>query len=141
MDDTKYYYCTVCGNVIVKVHDSGVMPMCCMREMEEMVPGSTDGKIESHVPVCEKHGKRVEVCVGSNPHPMERDHYIEWIEIVTDRGTQRRYLNPGDEPVAHFRMCDKEKLLGCYAYCNKHKLFRSECEESDDEEYDRYMDD
>ena len=35
---TKFYKCAHCGNVIVKVVDSGVPVVCCGKKMEELVP-------------------------------------------------------------------------------------------------------
>lgn len=48
---TKFYLCPVCGNVLVKIEDSGVTPHCCGREMVELEPGTTDASLEKHVPV------------------------------------------------------------------------------------------
>lgn len=142
MSDKKYYYCTVCGNIMDVVHDSGNVPMCCMRDMELLVAGVTDGKVEYHVPICKIHSNKVEIRVGKEPHPMEKHHYIEWIEIVTTSDIQRKYLNPGDEPQAHFRICKGEELLHVYAYCNLHKLWKcilaEDCEDDCCKEYDRY---
>lgn len=123
MSDIKYYYCTVCGNIIEIVHNTGNTPMCCMRDMEELVPGVTDGNTEYHVPVCKVRRNKIDVCIGQEPHPMEKSHYIEWIEIETTKGIHRRNLYPGEEPVAHFHLCDNEELVNVYAYCNKHKLW------------------
>lgn len=142
MSEIKYYYCTICGNVIEKVHDSKNTPMCCMRDMEELVACSTDGKTEFHVPVYKIHRDKLVVCIGKEPHPMEKDHYIEWIEVETNKGIMRRYLKPGDNPTAHFHLCDKEEVLKIYAYCNKHKLwscaFEKEHQYDCCDEYDRY---
>lgn len=138
MNGTKFYYCTVCGNIIEKVHDSGLIPTCCMREMEELEAGAVEASTEHHIPMCEKNGKKVDICVGQKPHPMEKDHYIEWIEVVTDKGVYRRHLSPGDEAKAHFHLLGNENILCVYAYCNKHKLWQGKCEET---EYNRYTDD
>lgn len=129
MNETTYYYCTVCGNVIKKIHDSGVTPMCCMREMEELEAGVTDGKTEWHVPVFVKHSNKVDVSVGKNPHPMEKNHYIEWIELVTNKGVQWKYLSPKDKPAASFFIDTDEKILEVNTYCNLHKFFRCKYEE------------
>jgi len=123
MSDVKYFYCMVCGNVIEIVHDSGNIPMCCMREMQELEPGTTDGNTDYHVPVYIIRKNKIDVCIGSEPHPMTKDHYIEWVEIVTTKGCHRRFFHPGDEPIAHFRLRDNEELLHIYAYCNIHKLW------------------
>lgn len=125
MSEKKYYVCEVCGNIVEKVHDSGNELMCCMRTMQELKPGETDGKHEFHVPVCNLKKKVLEVRVGEKPHPMEKAHYIKWIEVRTDKGLMRKYLNPDDEPVAYFHLCDDENVCGVYAYCNLHKLWKA----------------
>lgn len=123
----KYYYCEICGNIIDKVEDSGNKVVCCSKNMAELEAGTTDGKVEYHVPVCNVDGNKVEVKIGEHPHPMEDDHYIQWVEIATNKGSARKYLNPGDNPIVHFFLCDGEKICGVYAYCNKHKLWKATC--------------
>lgn len=127
MSKTRFYYCSVCGNIIEKVHDSGNELVCCARTMMELEPGTTDGKLEWHVPVCNLKGNLLEIKIGQNPHPMESDHFIQWVEIATNKGVARKYLEPGDEPVVHFTLCDGEKVCSIYAYCNKHKLWKATC--------------
>ena len=45
---------------------------------------------------------RLSVPVGSVEHPMAPEHYIEWIELITDTQVMRKYLKPGEKPVAVF---------------------------------------
>lgn len=99
--------------------------ICCGEEMTELKANTTDGASEKHVPVISLNGDKVTVCVGSAPHPMEAEHYIQWIEIETDKGVQRKYLKPGEEPKAAFSLSN-EKLLAVYEYCNKHGLWKAE---------------
>ena len=145
MSKVKFYYCTVCGNIIEMVHDSGNNPICCMRDMEEIEPGVTDGNLEYHVPTYTRHGHKIKVQIGKEPHPMEDMHYIEWIELETTKGISRRYLKSGDKPTVRFRLCKDEEPLNIYAYCNKHKLWKctytpDDMEHQDEcsREYDRY---
>ena len=49
--EQKFYRCSVCGNIIAKVKDTGVPVMCCGKKMEEIIPGTSDGAAEKHVPV------------------------------------------------------------------------------------------
>ena len=127
MSKTKFYYCSVCGNIIEKVHDSGNDLECCGRTMMELEAGTSDGKVEYHVPICSVDGNLVKVKIGAEPHPMTNDHFIQWVEITTDKGVARKYLEPSDTPEVHFTLCDGEKVCSIYAYCNKHKLFKATC--------------
>ena len=98
---TKFFLCTTCGNVVVKVVDSGVVPVCCGDEMQELVPASTDGALERHVPVVEcRDDCTIVVKVGSLPHPMAEEHHIAFIFVETANGGQIQYLKPMETPQA-----------------------------------------
>ncbi|MCK4544101.1 desulfoferrodoxin, partial [candidate division WOR-3 bacterium] len=58
----------------------------------------------------------------SVPHPMEEQHYIEWIEIIVDGKAYREFLKPGDAPVAFFPIKGQE--ITVREYCNIHKLWK-----------------
>ena len=49
--EQKFYICAHCGNIIAKVHDSGVPVMCCGQKMTEIIPSTTDASHEKHIPV------------------------------------------------------------------------------------------
>lgn len=124
---TKFFLCTTCGNVVVKLVDSGVIPLCCGTEMMELSQGTEDGAREKHLPVVECVDKGVcKVKVGSEPHPMTEDHHIAFIYLETADGGQIKYLKPGENPVAVFFGCCG-KVRAVYAYCNVHGLWRVDC--------------
>ena len=123
--EMEFFKCSMCGNIIAFVKDSGVPIKCCGQEMEKIVPGTTDAAQEKHVPVVEKSGDKVIVKVGDVAHPMEDDHYIEWIALETTSGNQRKPLKPGEEPQVCFRICDGDEVIKAYAYCNLHSLWSS----------------
>ena len=54
---------------------------------EEIIPNTTDGAYEKHVPVFKQSGNRVDVQIGSVIHPMLDVHYIEWIALETKMNT------------------------------------------------------
>ena len=124
--EVKYYVCSHCGNIIEMVKDEGVPIMCCGTVMKGLRPGMTDASAEKHVPVCTVQGEHVHVSVGAAPHPMEKEHYIEWITLVTDQGIYRKKLAPGEDPAADFYLAGGEKVKETYAYCNLHALWISE---------------
>ncbi len=93
--------------------------------LKEIVSRSTDASSEKHVPQIKVDGNLVTVIVGSVAHPMADDHYIEFIEIETEKGIQRKYLKPGDEPKAVFKLYNDE-LVRAYAYCNLHGMWDNE---------------
>ena len=121
----KFYRCKRCGNIIAFCHASGAPVTCCGEVMQELVPGTTDASVEKHVPVISVDGDSVTVTVGSVEHPMEQDHYIEWIALETKHGNQRVKLVPGAAPKAEFALVKGDEHIAAYAYCNKHGLWRS----------------
>lgn len=124
--EQRFFICEHCGNIIAMVKDKGVPVMCCGQKMTELIPNTTDGAAEKHVPVFEERGGKVFVTVGEAEHPMLEKHYIEWISIQTKFGNQRKVLNPGEEPKACFALCEGDEVEAVYAYCNLHGLWKAE---------------
>ena len=119
----KFYECKKCGNIIIMLEDSGVIPVCCGSTMNELKPQIKDGPAEKHVPVVEcKDSERI-VTIGEVLHPMEAEHYIKWILLETNKGKYVRCLRPGDEPKACFKLCDDEMFVAAYEFCNIHSLW------------------
>ena len=125
MKNTKFYICPHCGNIVEMVHDTGVKPFCCGQKMNELIPNTVEASGEKHIPAVILGEELVEVNVGSVDHPMVDVHWIEWVQLVTDQGSQRKYLNPGQAPKVTFRL-NGEKPLAVYAYCNLHGLWKTE---------------
>ena len=125
MTNKKFYICRTCGNQIATVHNSGVPPFCCGKKMEELVPNTVEASGEKHIPAVSVGDGIVNVNVGSVDHPMVDVHWIEWVQLVTDRGSYRKQLNPGEAPNVKFLLGD-EKPLAVYAYCNLHGLWKTE---------------
>ncbi len=123
--EMKFYRCRHCGQIIAIVKKTGVPVICCGEPMQEIIPSSTDASVEKHVPVVEADGTTVRVTVGSAPHPMLPEHYIEWVSLKTKAGNQRKALNPGDEPKVCFSICEGDEVEAVYAYCNLHSLLKA----------------
>ena len=122
--EQKFYRCAHCGNIIAKVKDTGVPVMCCGAKMEEMIPGTSDGAAEKHVPQYTVEGNLVTVKVGEVEHPMLDNHYIEWVSIQTKSGNQRKQLVPGQNPEVCFSICAGDEVEAVYEYCNLHGLWK-----------------
>ena len=121
----KFYKCEICGKIVAMVKETPVDTMCCGQAMRELVPGTTDGAAEKHVPVYTLEGNTVKVKVGSVEHPMTDTHHIEWIAIETENGNQRKELKPGDKPEATFALVPRDKVKSVYEYCNLHGLWKT----------------
>lgn len=119
----KFFKCRHCGKIIAIVNERNVPTICCGEPMSEMVPNTSDGAVEKHVPVYEVKDNVVTVTVGEVKHPMMENHYIEWIAIETNFGNQRKILKPGEEPVVKFALLEGEKVIRVVEHCNLHGLY------------------
>lgn len=119
----QVYKCNVCGNIVEMVHSGAGELVCCGQLMELKQAKSEEEGTEKHKPVIEKTDIGVIVRVGSVAHPMEAEHYIEWIEIITEHRVYRKHLDPGQEPMAEF--CLEAQNLTARAYCNVHGLWKN----------------
>lgn len=123
--EMNFYKCEICGNIILKLHDSGINPQCCSRTMSKVVSGDSDGAPEKHVPVCKIDGDLIEIQVGAEDHPMESDHHIEWILLKTNLGFHTKFLAVNHSPKACFKLVHGEKAEFIYCYCNLHGIYKS----------------
>ena len=119
----QVYKCNVCGNIVEMLHTGVGKLVCCGQPMELQKEKIEDVGREKHVPVIEKTESGVKVKVGSLPHPMEEKHYIEWIEVIADGKSCRKFLKPGDKPEAEFMI--KADSIEAREYCNLHGLWKS----------------
>jgi len=115
----QVYKCDICGNIVEVIHVGKGQLVCCGQPMTLMeLKVTEEGGYEKHLPVIEKDGNKYTVTVGSVEHPMLEAHWIEWIALDTESGVLRKYLNPGEKPVAVFKT--KENVLQVREYCNLH---------------------
>lgn len=121
--EVAFFRCGVCGNMVGMIKNGGGQLVCCGKPMTRLEPNTTDAAAEKHVPVAVRKDGKIHVDVGSVAHPMTEQHFIEWIAVVADEGTERISLSPADEPKAVF--CDR-KNAEVYAYCNLHGLWKSD---------------
>jgi superoxide reductase len=120
----EIYKCNVCGN-IVEVLNAGVGELvCCGQPMELQKEKTEDASTEKHVPYMEKTSTGILVKVGQNQdHPMVEEHYIQWIQIIANGISYRRFLKPGEKPQAEFNI--KADKIEAREYCNIHGLWKS----------------
>jgi superoxide reductase len=119
------YKCGKCGNIVQVLHGENPPVMCCGQPMDRLVENTVDAAKEKHVPVIEKIEGGYAVKVGSVPHPMGNDHWIEWIELASEDNTfvQRQMLTPTSAPRAEFKT-DAAKVVA-REYCNLHGLWKA----------------
>ena len=118
----QIYKCSICGNIVEVLYAGGGTLVCCGKPMEVLVEKTQDQGMEKHVPVIEKTEDGVKVKVGSVEHPMEENHYIQWIELIADGVSFIKFLKPGDKPEAEFKV--KAENLEAREHCNLHGLWK-----------------
>jgi superoxide reductase len=127
------YKCNICGNV-VQVFEAGAGELiCCGEEMELLSTQYEENEIgEKHVPVIDTvhEGCETGVCteatyVSLNKHPMTKEHYIQFIEVMNQEKNEIRikFFKPEETPVYNITgFCEKPFAL---ELCNVHGLWRS----------------
>ena len=122
----QVYQCKKCGNIVEVLRGGGPVIVCCGEPMTLLAEKTADAAKEKHVPMIEKVKGGFKVTVGSVPHPMEKDHYIEWIELKCGKVVCKAYLQPGDKPEAVFCCCCPDDCGPATAreHCNKHGLWK-----------------
>lgn len=128
MERHEIYKCSGCGVVVEVLEGGDCKPCCGDSDMVLQEPQTADRSKEKHVPFIEKIDGGYRVKVGENAaHPMEEDHYIQWIELQCGGMVSKVYLKPGDAPEAVFCVgackdtCDQPTAR---EHCNKHGLWK-----------------
>jgi superoxide reductase len=119
----QVYKCEMCGNIVEVIHGGQGELVCCGKPMAVLEEKTADATTEKHVPVVEAGGGGVTVKVGSVPHPMEKEHYIEWVQIMSGDNAYRIFLKPGGAPEGTFQVLKGD--IAAREYCNVHGLWRS----------------
>jgi len=125
-ENNEVYRCRVCDNVIEVLKRGEGELVCCKAPMELLKPKTEGTGQEKHVPVSEETEVGFKVMVGEIPHPMEENHFIEWIEIIADDRIHLQNLKPEETPQAEFFLDPKSvEQITVRSYCNVHGLWKS----------------
>ena len=119
----EVYKCEICGNIVEVLQEGEGQLVCCGQPMTPLKPKIEDQGKEKHVPVINESPGHLTIKVGSISHPMEDNHYIKWIEVITDEGVEKKFLKPGQPPEAPFEI--KGKIVEVRDYCNIHGLWHT----------------
>ncbi len=96
---------------------------CCGEPMSLLEEQTADSSLEKHVPTIERVEGGYLVKVGSVPHPMLENHYVEWIELSAGGRSCRSFLAPGQAPEAFFPGPEVQDAVA-REYCNIHSLWK-----------------
>ncbi len=121
----EIYKCSVCGQMVEVLEGTNANLVCCGKEMINQKAKSEDSSVEKHVPFVEEIEGGVLVKVGENQdHPMTDEHYIQFIEVITQNEIYRENLKPGDKPQAEFPVA-KADIIEVREFCNLHGLWKN----------------
>lgn len=121
------YYCKHCKRICYTYPKDSTL-VCCGDPMTLLQPKTKDAGNEKHLPVVTKiENNQILVEVGSIPHPMLEDHWIQWVFVEQGDHYQIKTFNPGEEPKATFVVKPNEKVK-VYEFCNLHGLWMTEVE-------------
>lgn len=118
----QIFRCNICGNIVEILNPGEGRLICCGQPMELLLARHTDVGPEKHIPIIEETDEGLKVRVGARDHPMDENHYIQWIELIIDDKVLRKTLKPGDKPEVIFAEKPTEKII-TRAYCNIHGLW------------------
>jgi superoxide reductase len=117
------YRCMKCGNIVESLWNGQPPIFCCGEEMKELAANTTDAAKEKHVPVIERNGNKVTVKVGSIPHPMTKEHYIVFVELLAGDKVLRHDFKEGDALAEATFLVEENVPLQAREYCNLHSLW------------------
>ncbi|MFA6537413.1 MAG: desulfoferrodoxin [Patescibacteria group bacterium] len=123
-EKNEIYKCSTCGNIVEINHVGGGTLVCCGQDMNKQEPNTVEASTEKHLPIVEIIADKIIVKVGSIAHPMEETHFIEWVELIDEKNSCKKFLSPGMEPTVEF--CKSEEIKKVRAYCNLHGLWETE---------------
>ena len=120
MKKTAIYKCDKCGAVVETLWNSAQTLSCCGEEMKELVPNSVEASKEKHIPVVERQGCKVTVKVGSVAHPMTKEHYILFVELIAGDTVLRHDFKEGDAVAEAVFYVEENIPVVAREYCNLH---------------------
>ena len=119
----QIYRCSHCGNTVEIMGEGEGVLICCGAKMKLLTEQTADATMEKHVPIIQRESSGIRVKVGSVPHPMTPDHFIECIDLEVDGTLCRKWLTPKDPPEAFF------PVIGIHIVarelCNVHGLWKN----------------
>lgn len=112
MKKMHFYVCPVCGNMITAMTNTGIS--CCGKKLQPLQPHKADENQNLNVARIEN-----DFYITAN-HPMEREHYIPFVALLTSDTLMLRKLYPEWELQVRIPIFSHGRLLW---YCNRHGLF------------------
>ncbi len=125
----KIFKCNECGSIVEVLVNGDVESKACDASITVLEPQVEGDKAPKHVPVVSINGNNVTITVGEVQHPMDDDHFIQFVELTVGNEKFVKHFKPGDVPEATFTV--DEDLLAenepiAIEYCNLHGLWANQ---------------
>lgn len=124
----ELYRCNVCHNLVEVLNGGKGELVCCGQPMELVKENvSEDEKLnDKHLPVLEKTIDGVKIRVGAKMHPMNEEHHIDFIQVISndEKYVKTKFLEIDEIPELNLK-CSCSSLWA-RALCNIHGLFKGE---------------
>lgn len=115
IDKLRFYVCPSCGNIITSTTKGEFF--CCGRRLEPLTAVMAE---EADKPTIEDFDNDYYV---SFAHPMQKDHYLQFVAYVADDRSMTVRLYPEQEAAIHLPVMRGRGWL--YYYCTQHGLMKS----------------
>ena len=112
MKKMHFYICPNCGNMITAMTDTNIT--CCGKKLKALQPQKAAENQRLNVEKIEND------FYITTRHPMEKEHYIQFVALLTGDSIMIRKQYPEWELQVRIPIFAHGKLLW---YCNKHGLF------------------
>ena len=122
----ELYKCEICGNIVEILNAGYGTLVCCSQPMQKLEEHKNDETAqEKHVPILTSNDHEKTIRVGSIPHPMEKEHYIVFIEAISQdqKYIKRKYLSPHEEPKMELKTKCHYSQFTARELCNIHGLW------------------
>lgn len=128
MDRLDLYRCDVCGNIVEIFVAGGGELICCGQPMRKLEPKTNEKEMmEKHVPVfVKREDGKTEIRVGEVLHPMNENHYIMFIETISQdkKCAHVKFLHPGEQPTDVLN--ETKDNIKAREFCNLHGLWEAD---------------
>ncbi|WP_299526010.1 desulfoferrodoxin family protein [uncultured Methanobrevibacter sp.] len=125
----KIFKCDDCGSIVEVLVGADAESKSCDTSINVLEPQTDGDKAPKHVPVVSIEGNKVIIAVGEVQHPMDDDHFIQFVELNVGDETYIKHFKPGDIPKATFTV-DADLLEAnepiAKEFCNLHGLWASQ---------------
>lgn len=108
---SEFFRCEVCGNFVRRIDAGNGTMMCCGLPMTRLVPNTTDGAVEKHLPVVTGTELALKISIGSTPHPMEEKHHIDFVYVEGKSTGLFCRLQVGSEPKVTLPLSEAPEIV------------------------------